>query len=284
MDELMSSGAFAARTRLSRKALRLYDEQGLLRPAAVDPDTGYRSYGPEQVRRARLIGLLRRLELPLGQIAVLLDLDPGTAAKTLGETWRTAEDTHAERRRLVRYLQDLLTGKDGAVYDIQTRDVPEQKVLSTQRNINAGDLPGFIDDACSRLLGHLQAGGIAVGGPAFVVYHGEVTEDSDGPVEVCVPFAGAVEPAGTLGVRLEPAHAEAYTRIPKRELRFPEILRAYDAVADWLHQREQRLTLPPREVYFTDVAAAGDDDPAADIAFPYEEVRAGDGLSRPAAP
>lgn len=285
MDEPMSSGAFAARTRLSRKALRLYDEQGLLRPAAVDPGTGYRSYAPEQVRRARLIGLLRRLELPLGQIATLLDLDPGTAAKALGETWRAAEDTHAERRRLVRYLQDLLTGKDGAVYDIQTRDVPEQKVLSTQRNITAGDLPGFIDDACGRLLGHLRAGGIPVSGAAFVVYHGEVTEDSDGPVEVCVPFTGAVEPAGTLGVRLEPAHAEAYTRIPKRQLRFPEILRAYDAVGEWLHRNDRRMTLPPREVYFTDVAAAGDDDPAADIAFPYEAAPVAEGaLSRPGAP
>ena len=269
MDEPMSSGAFAARTRLSRKALRLYEEQGLLRPAEVDPRTGYRSYAPEQVRRARLIGLLRRLELPLGQIAMLLDLDPGTAAKALGETWRTAEDAHAERRRLVRYLQDLLTGKDDAVYDIRTRDVPEQKVLSTQRNITAGDLPGFIDEAYSRIFAHLEAGDAPMSGAPFVVYHGEVTEDSDGPVEVCVPFTGALEPAGALGVRLEPAHTEAYTRIPKRQIRFPDILRAYDAVSDWLQQRGERLALPPREVYFTDLAAAGDDDPAADIAFPY---------------
>jgi DNA-binding transcriptional MerR regulator len=269
MDELMSSGAFAARTRLSRKALRLYAEQGLLRPAEVDPHTGYRSYAPEQVRRARLIGLLRRLDLPLGQIAVLLDLDPGTAAKALGETWRTAEDTHAERRRLVRYLQDLLTGKDDAVYDIQTREVPEQKVLSTQRNITAGDLPAFIGEAFSRIFDHLEAGGARAGASPFVVYHGEVGEDSDGPVEVCVPFDGALEPAGTLGIRLEPAHSEAYTRIPKRQVRFPEILRAYDAVADSLQERGQRMVLPPREVYFTDMAAAGDDDPVADIAFPY---------------
>lgn len=265
----MSSGAFAARTRLSRKALRLYDEQGLLRPVEVDPRTGYRSYAPEQVRRARLIGLLRRLDLPLGQIQALLDLDPGTAAKALGETWRTAEDAHAERRRLVRYLQDLLTGKDDAVYDIQTREVPEQKVLSTQRNITAGDLPGFIDEAYARLFAHLEAGGAPVGGAPFVVYHGEVTEDSDGPVEACVPFLGALEPAGTLGIRLEPAHTEAYTRIPKRQVRFPEIMRAYDAVSEWLQHRGERLTLSPREVYFADMAAAGDDDPVADIAFPY---------------
>ena len=269
MDGLMSSGAFAARTRLGRKALRLYDEQGLLRPVEVDPRTGYRSYAPEQVRRARLIGLLRRLDLPLGQIQALLDLDPGTAAKTLGETWRAAEDTHAEHRRLVRYLQDLLTGKDDQVYDIQTRAVPEQKVLSTQRTITAGDLPAFIAEAYGQLFAHLEAGGAPVTGPPFVIYHGEVTEDSDGPVEACVPFTGTVQPAGTLGIRLEPAHAEAYTRIPKRQVRFPEILRAYDAVAGWLEHRGERFTLPPREVYFTDMAAAGDDDPVADIAFPY---------------
>jgi len=65
MDDRMTTGAFAARTRLSRKALRLYDELGLLRPESVDPQTGYRSYVPQQVQRARLIGLLRRLDLPL---------------------------------------------------------------------------------------------------------------------------------------------------------------------------------------------------------------------------
>ena len=78
-----------------------------------------------------------------------------------------------------------------------------------------------------------------------------------------------MEPAGTLDARLEPAHAEAYTRILKRQIRFPDILRAYDAVSDWLQQRGERLALAPREVYFTDMAAAADDDPAADIAFPY---------------
>lgn len=270
MDERMSSGAFAARTRLSRKALRLYDELDLLRPAEVDPRTGYRSYAPEQVRRARLIGLLRRLDLPLGEIAALLELDPAAAAKALDGHWRTAEERHAEGRRLVRYLQDLLTGRDTDVYEIETRDVPEQKVLSTQRNVTADALVGFIDESFPRLFEHLSASGAEVAGAAFIVYHGMVTEDSDGPVEICLPFTGSLEPVGSLGVRLEPAHEEAYTRIVKAQVRYPEILRAYDAVSDWLQANGHKSTLPPREVYFADMMAAGDDEPVCDIAFPYE--------------
>lgn len=51
---LLPIGAFARRSRLSLKALRLYDELGLLPPARVDPETGYRSYVADQVDRARL--------------------------------------------------------------------------------------------------------------------------------------------------------------------------------------------------------------------------------------
>jgi effector-binding domain-containing protein len=157
------------------------------------------------------------------------------------------------------------------VYEIQTRDVPEQKVLSTQRNVVARDLPAFIDEAGTRQLAHLAAVGIEPAGAAFVVYHGEVNEDSDGPVEVCLPFTGAVEPADQLGVRLEPAHTEAYARITKGECRFPEILRAYDAVSGWLEQAGRKPSQPPREVYFVDFSAVADDEPAADIALFRED-------------
>jgi DNA-binding transcriptional MerR regulator len=54
-EQLMPIGRFARLTGLTVKALRHYDEVGLLRPAAVDPETGYRSYAPEQVRRAETI-------------------------------------------------------------------------------------------------------------------------------------------------------------------------------------------------------------------------------------
>ena len=65
MESLMSIGRFARLTGLTVKALRHYDELGLLRPAAVDPETGYRSYSSAQLGRAEAIRLLRRLPEPL---------------------------------------------------------------------------------------------------------------------------------------------------------------------------------------------------------------------------
>src|SRR5262249_5535052 len=59
VGNLMSIGEFATASRLSQKALRLYGENGLLPPAWVDPDSGYRYYRPEQLRSATLIALLR---------------------------------------------------------------------------------------------------------------------------------------------------------------------------------------------------------------------------------
>ena len=68
----MSIGAFARRSRLSIKALRLYDRLGLLTPADVDPGTGYRRYHESQLLRARLIVMMRRVEIPLAQVAEIV--------------------------------------------------------------------------------------------------------------------------------------------------------------------------------------------------------------------
>jgi MerR HTH family regulatory protein len=62
----MTMGEFAELTRLSPKALRLYDRLGLLVPERVDAGTGYRRYARDQVEAARLVGLLRRLDMPPG--------------------------------------------------------------------------------------------------------------------------------------------------------------------------------------------------------------------------
>jgi PPM family protein phosphatase len=108
---LLPIGAFARATRLSPKALRLYDELGLLPPAYVDPDTGYRFYDPAQLEQARLVAWLRRLGMPLARIRVVCQLGPVQAAQEVAAYWAQVEADTASRRDLAAFLVTSLSGR-----------------------------------------------------------------------------------------------------------------------------------------------------------------------------
>ncbi|NUT32905.1 MAG: MerR family transcriptional regulator [Hamadaea sp.] len=108
---MLTIGEFAQAARLSPRALRLYDKLGLLRPAAVDDDSGYRFYHPDQVERGRLIAWLRQIDMPLDQIRRICDAAPDVAAKELRFYREQLAAQHATRQRLAAYLVDHVTGK-----------------------------------------------------------------------------------------------------------------------------------------------------------------------------
>ena len=108
---LLPIGAFARSARLSPKALRLYDELGLLRPAFVDPASGYRFYDPAQLEQARLVAWLRRLGMPLARIKVVCELGPAQAAQEVAAYWSQVEADTASRRDLAAFLIASLSGR-----------------------------------------------------------------------------------------------------------------------------------------------------------------------------
>ncbi|MFI7074728.1 MerR family transcriptional regulator [Micromonospora sediminicola] len=118
---LMTIGAFARAARLTPKALRLYDDSGLLPPAAVDPHSGYRYYAPEQLDRARMIAALRRAGMPLAEIATVCDLPPSAAAEALDAWWRRVSADTATRGRAVALLVDQLTERGTTMSDTRFR-------------------------------------------------------------------------------------------------------------------------------------------------------------------
>jgi DNA-binding transcriptional MerR regulator len=115
-QQLMTIGRFARITGLTVKALRHYDEVGLLRPAAVDPETGYRSYSADQVRRAETIRMLRRLEVPLDDVSILLDTDdPALVRRVLVDHQRRTAIRSAELKVVLQGLQPLIDGKESVM-------------------------------------------------------------------------------------------------------------------------------------------------------------------------
>lgn len=268
-DSHLSIGQFSRRSLLSPKALRLYDQQGLLTPAEVDPMNGYRRYQESQLADARLIARLRQLDMPLVDVSTVINTPAERRGDVLVAYWEAVERRIAAQRDVLMYLLIAIAGRERNfdMFEIQERDTPAQTVLTEQRHITANGLTSWLSDCMPRL--HSVAanhGGVA--GSAFIIFHGEVSAESDGPVEVCIPIHPADVGKFDAPTRIEPAHREAYTRITKSLVEYPQILTAYDAVEQWIQKNGKAVYGAPREVYFADFMNAGPDDEVVDIAFP----------------
>jgi DNA-binding transcriptional MerR regulator len=228
---------------VSPKALRLYAANGLLMPAHVDRDSGYRYYRPEQLPTARIIGLLRTAGMPLREIARFL-ADPAPGA--LGAYERRLESELDDRREILRYVQQIL--EEAPMFDVSIKTV--QKYMAKTQNVRIPDLSPFI----TTTIGELWSD--TVDGAPFCVFHGQVNERDDGPVEVGVPRSD--------GDSEFPARDVAYTAVLGEQGDFPQILGAYDAIARWVKENGRDFAGPPREIYLS-----GPDEPIRwEVAWP----------------
>jgi DNA-binding transcriptional MerR regulator len=268
--QLLAIGEFARQTQLTAKALRIYDEIGLLRPTDVDPASGRRRYEVRQIRPARLIAMLRGADLSLAEIGLLLaelDQDRELAVARLDQHLNALEKRHASRRSLGRHVRALLREEDAAMFPVQTRHVPAQRVMSIQRRLRAPETDAFVREAKAAFAA--QLGGAPPAGPFTLIFHGVVDNESDGPVEAVLPCPAGTQATDLVGIRTEPAHDEAFTTITKAQWDYPAILAAYDAVA-CSPQAAARpgSALSCREVYLAEPDAIGEADLICDVAFP----------------
>jgi DNA-binding transcriptional MerR regulator len=273
-SSLVSIGDFARRTRLTPKAIRLYDRVGLLRPASIDDTSGYRRYRLDQVRTGQLIGLLRGADLSLADIGLLLDdLATGgdqAAVERLSQLLGRIERHHEHRKLLIRHVQAILKQGDDPMFPIETRRVPSRRVMSIQRRVRASETDGFVREAKAGFMAHLN--GAAGPGPFTLVFHSIVDYEHDGLLEVLLGCPEDVQPTDVIGIRTEPAHDEAYTTITKAQWAYPAILAAYDSVACSAPVRARPGSrLSCREVYLAEPDAIGEDERICDVAFPLAD-------------
>ena len=95
----------------------------------------------------------------------------------------------------------------------------------------------------------MNGGGASYGTEFWVLFHGAVGNDGDGPIETCVPYEGAVVPAGSIVLRQEPAQTLAYVPVTAADCRYPQIIGAYVALETWFSAGGRQPAGPPREIY-----------------------------------
>jgi DNA-binding transcriptional MerR regulator len=133
--ELLSIGEFSIRTGLSIPALRHYDEVGLLRPARVDPGTGYRRYRLDQAPQAKLIRHLRSVDLPIDQIRTALADQSGRDAAAVLHLHR---ERLLERAHAITQLAETIGRhfEEGTDMDVAKEDRVVQVTIPV-RNLDA---------------------------------------------------------------------------------------------------------------------------------------------------
>jgi DNA-binding transcriptional MerR regulator len=271
---LMTIGEFGERTRLSPKALRLYEQLGLVVPADVDPRSGYRRYSQDQVESAQLVGLLRRLGMPLALIGETIAMEAADAARAVTDYVTRLEEIAAERRALASYLGARLRKETTHVYDVEMRTMPERMLLTINRHVRMGETDQFFAHAFARLRG-AAPGCAGIAGVPFLIFYGEVSDDGDGPIELCRPVVVETSPEALahlpdVQLRREAAHDEAFIHLTLKEMSWPEMLPAYDALAQWGVRHQRQPAGPVRQLLIADQRTAQPDTAVCDLSVPLK--------------
>ncbi len=253
--DLLSIGAFANMTRLSIKALRLYDQLEILQPRHVDPQSGYRYYEPDQLSSARMIRNMRDMDMPLATIRRVLAVLPVSQAQAellvrqyLELRKRQLEQIQEQARQ---FTQKLKPEAKTMSLEVVVKEITSQQIISITRRHKVDGLGEQEEKDIGELFALANDYGAHVKGEPFGIYHGPVNETEDGPVETCIAVEGSVEGRGNIEVKQLEGGKAACVTIHGELCHYPELLAAYDAAADWIQKNGYEMTQPPREVWYT---------------------------------
>jgi DNA-binding transcriptional MerR regulator len=248
-EELLSIGRFAQLSGLTVKALRHYDDIGLLKPARVDDWTGYRFYRREQGSAAIAVRRLRELELPLDEIAYALQ-GPEALRERLVVHRARLEGRVAETRNLLIALDRLIEGKEQLVSQ-QTiaptlEDVPAVRAAVITAHVPVDEMFAHVPTTITAVGGWLARKGIPCKGNPLIFHLGIVDDALD--VEVGWPVEGAVEGDDTVSIRSYPATRAA---VLDHRGRYEELPALYAPLEEWIRARALTPGAPVRELYVT---------------------------------
>ena len=252
---MFSIGEFARHGRVSVRMLRHYDAIGLLRPASVDADTGYRFYRAVQLAELNRIIALKDLGFTLGQVQAIL-AEQVSAAELRGMLkLRRAEifdRIEAETARLARVEARLLSIEDEARVPV------DGVVIKRLAPVRVGELTGtatgyepeaitpVIQPLYCDLFQRLASIGVGAAGPALAYYEDTPTGDGGIVVHAAVPVVAEPGPDHGFNVVDLPEVDTAAAIIHHGSM--DDVLTTGQALARWIDASGYRSVGYAREV------------------------------------
>ncbi|HUC26044.1 MAG TPA: MerR family transcriptional regulator [Streptosporangiaceae bacterium] len=248
MPPSLAIGDFSRATHLSIKTLRHYHRIGLLEPAHVDPDTGHRRYGTDQIPIAQVIRRFRSLDMPLEEIhAVIATTDLATRNELIAGHLRRLETTLARTQQAAASLRELLTPPtDASPVAIEHRRIPATPAAAVSEVIDVKDASGWYQGALGELHALLAARKVAPVGPGGGIYANDLFSYARGQATVFVPCDQTVQATGRVTALVVP---EAELAVITHTGAHNDVDLAYGSLAAYVTDHALAVEGPIREYY-----------------------------------
>ncbi|NNC12198.1 MerR family transcriptional regulator [Planctomonas sp. JC2975] len=192
---LVSIGDFSRMTHLTVKALRYYHDVGVLEPADIDPDSGYRRYSTEQVPVAQVVRRLRDLDMPIDAVREVVsapDVEARNAA--IADHLSRMEDQLAQTRSAVASLRSLLQPVKRGEREIEFRSTAPMQALAISARTSLADALAFVAGAVTEILATGKELGLGEPGVPGALFFEDVFEKDVGELVAFVPFERSATP------------------------------------------------------------------------------------------
>ncbi|MBP1903776.1 DNA-binding transcriptional MerR regulator [Paenibacillus turicensis] len=257
-------GQFSKLTQVTIRMLRYYDEMGLLKPATINQQSGYRLYAAAQIPTLNKIVYLRDCGFNVSEIATALSLNNITKDESLDQSLEQPVDQslieHLERKRLeveqiieveqekLRKIEmakkEIFNSNGNMHYQVSMKSIPSYSVLSLRKTMPDYYAEGQMWEELSSFAAkeNLQ---FSQNTATFSIYHDLEYKEQNVDIELCVPVKnfGLHKDKGDFTYRTtEPIPNMASTMVYGD---FSNVAGAYISFAQWLEQNSQYLMLGP---------------------------------------
>jgi len=258
--KMLKIGDFSQLAHVTIRALRYYDELGLLKPIKVDDYSGYRYYSADQLTQLHRIIAMKDMGLSLEDIARLLKDDVPVShildlLRIKQEEQKQRLEIEAERlKRVEEWLMQV--EKEGKMpnYEIVVKTIAPLSIVSIRTgvpNSRAVD-PVWrkIEPVVRKLVDYIFKSGSQIAGPPMAIFHGGEPEENDFDMEIAFPVPDDVPSKGEFHFKKLPGYDRMVTTIHKGGVNSGRP--AYAALGKWIEKNDYHLVGPDREIYLID--------------------------------
>lgn len=274
-------GEFSQITRVTVDTLRYYDALGLLKPAKVDPFTGYRYYSAKQIMSLNRITALKEIGFSLDEIARILqqkltnDQLRGMLKAQLVRAESDIQAAELRRERIIARLKYLNLEDDMPAYEVTVKPVDKLTVAAMREIVPTIDqMPERCSEMFDTIARWMTANGLPFG-PSMTIYYGESFSRENIDTECSFIFPDpnvviGVVPDKLIEVRQMEAVPWVASTIVTDDFfkKVDGLTPAYQAVAQWIEKNGYQIAGPPRELFYGSPQSG---DLTAEVQFPVEK-------------